>query len=192
MALALNQPVTEMSTRDISWGYRRPVRRANNLTTFMCRLSWNLWSWTSWKPQGLTWPVMGLLYLYTVLRVRWDQTIFSTSQQPPVGQGLLTVEASRSHSDTPHSVGLLWNSERPVADTSIWNTHKSHIHAAGGIRTRNPNKRTAAGSRLRPRGHRNWRPDFTVHGNCVLRYVSVCTVQHTTNSSASESALKHS
>jgi len=35
-----------------------------------------------------------------------------------VGQGLLTVEASRSHSDTPHSVGLLWKSDQPVTDTS--------------------------------------------------------------------------
>jgi len=30
-------------------------------------------------------------------------------------QGLLIVEISRSHSDTPHSVGLLWRSDRPVA-----------------------------------------------------------------------------
>jgi len=28
-------------------------------------------------------------------------------QRPLVGQGLLIIETSRSHSDTPHSVGLL-------------------------------------------------------------------------------------
>jgi len=28
-----------------------------------------------------------------------------------MGQGLLIVEDSRSHSDTPHSVGLLWTSD---------------------------------------------------------------------------------
>jgi len=28
------------------------------------------------------------------------------AQQPLVGQGILTVEALRSHSDTPHSLGL--------------------------------------------------------------------------------------
>jgi len=39
MAVGSTQPLTEMSTRNISWGYRRPVRRADNLTTFMCRLS---------------------------------------------------------------------------------------------------------------------------------------------------------
>ena len=35
MALGLTQPLTEMSTRNISWEQRRPVRRADNLTTFM-------------------------------------------------------------------------------------------------------------------------------------------------------------
>jgi hypothetical protein len=35
-----------------------------------------------------------------------------------VGQGLLIIEASRSHSDTPHSVGLLWTSDQPDAETS--------------------------------------------------------------------------
>jgi len=36
MALGLTQPLTEMSTRNVSWGVKRPVRRADNLTTFMC------------------------------------------------------------------------------------------------------------------------------------------------------------
>jgi len=63
MALGLTQPRTEMSTRNISWGWRRPVRRADNLTTFMCWLCWNLGASTSWNPQGLSRPVMGLLYL---------------------------------------------------------------------------------------------------------------------------------
>jgi hypothetical protein len=49
------------------------------------------------------------------------------AQQPLVGQGLLFVEASRSHFiDTPHSVGLLWTSDQPDAETSTWehNTYK--------------------------------------------------------------------
>jgi hypothetical protein len=33
----------------------------------MCRLSWNLGASTSWKPQGLSRPVMGLLYLFFLL-----------------------------------------------------------------------------------------------------------------------------
>ena len=39
MALGLTQPLTEMSARNISWRQRRPVRKADNLTSFMCRLS---------------------------------------------------------------------------------------------------------------------------------------------------------
>jgi len=42
------------------------------------------------------------------------------AQQPPVGQGLLIIEASRSHSGTPHSVTLLWTIERPDVETSTW------------------------------------------------------------------------
>ena len=51
-------------------------------------------------------------------------------QQPLVGQGPLFVETSRSHSDTPYSVLLLWTSDspmkRPLPDISH-NTHKRQI-----------------------------------------------------------------
>ena len=40
------------------------MRRADILTTFKCRLSWNLEASTSWNSQGLSRPVMELLYLY--------------------------------------------------------------------------------------------------------------------------------
>jgi len=43
---------------------------------------------------------------------------FPMTQKPLVGQGLVIVDASRSHSDTPHSVGLLWTSYQPDAETS--------------------------------------------------------------------------
>jgi len=42
------------------------------------------------------------------------------AQQSVVGQGLPIIEAIRSHSDTPHCVGLLWTSDRPDAETSAW------------------------------------------------------------------------
>jgi len=54
MALGSTQLLTE----------RRPVHRADNLTTFMCRMSSNLGTSTSWYPLGLSRPVQGLLYLY--------------------------------------------------------------------------------------------------------------------------------
>jgi hypothetical protein len=39
---------------------------------------------------------------------------------PLVGQGFLIVEASRSHSDTLHSIGLLWTSDQLDAETSTF------------------------------------------------------------------------
>ena len=63
VALGSTQPPTEMSTRNIPWGGKDG--RCVGLTTlppFMCRLSWNLGASTSWNPQGLSRPVMGLLY----------------------------------------------------------------------------------------------------------------------------------
>ena len=42
---------------------KRPVRKADNLTNFKCRLSRNLGASTSWNPEGLSRPVMGLFYL---------------------------------------------------------------------------------------------------------------------------------
>ena len=71
-----------------------------------------------------------------------------------VGQGLLTVEVLQSHSDIPHSVGLLWTRDQPVADTSFWQhttlTRNKHP-CPGGIRTRNPSKQAAADPRLMDR-----------------------------------------
>ena len=48
-----------MSTRNISWGVK-----ADNLTIFKRRLSWNLGPSTYWNPQSLFRSVKRLLYLY--------------------------------------------------------------------------------------------------------------------------------
>jgi hypothetical protein len=42
----------------------------------------------------------------------------STAQQPLVSQGIFILYVSRSLSDTPHLVGLLWTSDQPVPETS--------------------------------------------------------------------------
>ena len=62
-----------------------------------------------------------------------------------------------THKEAPQSVGLLWTSDQPVAETSTWQ-HTQHswrkpIHSPGGIRTRNPSKRWAVDTRLRPLDH---------------------------------------
>jgi len=56
-----------------------------------------------------------LVTLYNVYVVNFN--IFM-AQQLLVGQGLLITEASRSHSDTLRSVGLLWASDQSNAETS--------------------------------------------------------------------------
>ena len=40
--------------------------------------------------------------------------------KPLVGEGLLFVMASRSNSDIPHLVGLLWASDQPDTETPTW------------------------------------------------------------------------
>ena len=73
--------------------------------------------------------------------------IFSMAQQPPVGQGLRIIQASQSHSDTPHSAGLLWMSDQPVAKTCIWQHTKflrADVYGPGKIQHRNPRKLGAA------------------------------------------------
>ena len=51
---------------------------------------------------------------------RWSIYFSPMAQQPLVGQGLLIILSSRSHSDTPHSVEFLWSSDQPNAETSTW------------------------------------------------------------------------
>jgi hypothetical protein len=84
------------------------------------------------------------------------------TQQPPVGQGLI-IEASRSHSDTPHSIELLWANDQPDAETSTW--QHTDNHDPGGIRTHNPSKRANADPRLRPRGHWEYGINVSKIGN---------------------------
>jgi len=78
MALGMTQLLTEMSRRNISWGQRRPVRRADKLTTFICRLSWNLGASTFWNSQGLSRPVMELPPLPFTFR---NPTVFLSSDK---------------------------------------------------------------------------------------------------------------
>ena len=66
--------------------------------------------------------------------------------------------ASRSHSDTPHSVELLWKVISPtqrLLPDNAQQLQRTDFHASGGIRTRNSSKRSAADWRLKPRNHRD-------------------------------------
>jgi len=55
-----------------------------------------------------------------------------------MGRGLLFIKASRSYSDTPQPVGILWTNDQPDAET-IWNTHKRQTSTPpDGIEPTNP------------------------------------------------------
>ena len=79
----------------------------------------------------------------------------SMAQQPPVGQGLLIIEASRSHSDTPHSYNssgqVVGPAQRPLPGNNL-PSQQTDIHVPGGILTHNPSRPAADEPRLRPRG----------------------------------------
>ena len=64
------------------------------------------------------------VFKYVQISVKYNVTYFRVppphmGQQPLVGQGLHIVKASRSRSDTPHSLGLLWTSDQYVAETFL-------------------------------------------------------------------------
>jgi len=48
------------------------------------------------------------------------------ARQPILGQGLFTVEASRSYSDTLPSMEVVWTSDQPDAETSYLTKHNTH------------------------------------------------------------------
>jgi hypothetical protein len=96
--------------------------------------------------------------------------IFYHGATAPMGPGLLIIEESWTHSDTPHSVGLLWTSNQPDAQTSSWLittlTRDGHPFpgGGGGVRTHNPSKWAVAEICLRPSSH--W--DLQL---CTYRYL---------------------
>jgi hypothetical protein len=87
-------------------------------------------------------------------------TNFFHGSRAPVGLGVLMAEVSRSHSDRPHSVGLLGPSQLALPDNH--NTHQEQTsHVPGGILTCSRSQRAAADPRFRPRGHRDRRNNCT-------------------------------
>jgi hypothetical protein len=113
----------------------------------------------------------------SLLTCLWIDIFFTVAEQPPVGQGHFIIEDSWSHSDTPHSVGLLWTSDQPDAETPTWQHTPltTDIYIPGAIRTHNPNKRAAADPRLRPRGH--WDRQLTFYKPLCCN-VYFCLIKH--------------
>jgi hypothetical protein len=71
------------------------------------------------KPQWYSLISVSINMKQTFMVVRF----FSMMQQPLVGQVILIIEASRSHSDTPHSADVLWTCDEPDAETATYTIH---------------------------------------------------------------------
>ena len=65
---------------------------------------------------------------YRLSFISYPIFIFFNDSTALVGLGLLTVDVPRSHSDTPHSVGLLWTNDRLDAETCTWPDNTQHRH----------------------------------------------------------------
>jgi len=74
MALGSTQPLTEMGTRIISWGQRRPVRKAENLPPSFAVVtkSGNL---NFLEPSGHLWVFNGTAYLLPNNASKWQMGI---------------------------------------------------------------------------------------------------------------------
>jgi hypothetical protein len=64
VALGSSQPLTGMSIRGISWRERQPVKRADNLATYVCQLSRNSGSLNLLESQGPVQACTGTALLY--------------------------------------------------------------------------------------------------------------------------------
>ena len=88
-------------------------------------------------------------------------TFFAIAQQHLVGQRLLIIGASLTHSDTPHSVGHIWANYQLLLWQFTKLTGDRHT-CPRGIRTHNASERAAANPRLRPRSHWNKQESYLV------------------------------
>jgi len=101
------------------------------------------------KISGISSLLQGSLWIIFLCNVNFP--LSPMEQQPLVGRGFLIFEASRSHSDTRHTVWLLWTSDQPDAETSTWQhtTHTRYRHPFPG-RESNPQFLQESGRRPRP------------------------------------------
>jgi len=60
------------------------------------------------------------------------------AQQLQLGQGLLIIEASRTQSDTPHSVGRLWTSNKNDADQTTQQAQETDEHVPAELESAIP------------------------------------------------------
>jgi hypothetical protein len=98
------------------------------------------------------------------------------AQRHPLDHGLFSFVASRSHSDTPRSVGLLWTSDQTDAETSIWQHTTLNNRQTCYRRDSNPQSQQA---RREPGCRWRWVVSATPRPLYPLERDPVCIVQAT-------------
>jgi hypothetical protein len=83
-----------------------------------------------------------------------------------VGQIILIIEASRLHSDTSQSVGLLWTTDQLDAETSTMTTYNTKDRHPCPQRDSSPQSQPVSGRRATPE---TARPLGWVNSNCILK-----------------------
>ena len=92
-----------------------------------------------------------IIYIYIYLHTHTHHGVTAS-----IDLGVFIIETSRSHSDTPYSVGLLWATDQPHAETSTWqHTTLTRDRYPWPWRDSNAQsqERAAADPRLRRRDH---------------------------------------
>jgi len=101
-------------------------------------------------------PVSNCLLMRVIELTLLSVCLFVLARQPPSEPGPPYSRGLHiTPNDAPQSVGLLWTSDQPLAESSTWQhaTLTTDIHAPRGIRTHNLSKRAAKDLHLRARGH---------------------------------------
>ena len=117
LALGLTQPLTEMSTRifPLGVGLNPPVRRVDNLTNFMCRMSWNL------EPSGAIQACNGI-----ALPWPWVGKLSADSPYPPC----CSFTAHKSVNRNINLYPTLSKRNYVILELTVW--HWRHLYITGG------------------------------------------------------------
>jgi hypothetical protein len=103
---------------------RRPMSEADNPTTLLCRLSWNLGASTSWNRRGLVRPVQVLFYLnpsYGKYFVIWAIEPPLQIIEPPLGN-------EKTENDGNSSLAREWSNNAKILNTKCC-THNTQNRA---------------------------------------------------------------
>jgi len=75
----------------------------------------------AWRKFLYSWPaVKSSGFQEDLYSIAVNHYFFSRALQPPSGPRAPHYRGLQSHSDTAHSVGLLWTSDQPVVEVSLW------------------------------------------------------------------------